>query len=137
MARPGLRILERLLRNQLGKAKDGNFILEKLASWERNLNGVLNGLLSTTDGPVTLLHMDLRIGNIHFLESEEPNGMEVKFSGWKLAGFGPCMNDVAFFLLSSLRSEDRVRNDMELVMIYYQTFLVRKLFLPNLKILCH
>jgi len=112
---------------------DGDTVMEKIVYWKENLYQILHDLLGPSTGPSTLLHMDLRPDNIHFHlleeddeveEEEETDELEVKVSGWKLASYGSSIHDVAFLLLSSFKTQDRRFHAHELILSYYEAFIV-------------
>ena len=65
-------------------------------------------------GPQTLLHGDAHIGNL-FLD-----GDRVGFLDWGMAKIGTPMRDLSFFLTMGLESDDRRRDERELVRHYVE-----------------
>jgi hypothetical protein len=68
---------------------------------------------SLTMRPVTLLHADAHIGNTYVL----PDG-NVGFLDWQVVRRGEWSQDVGYFLVSALTSEDRRRSERDLLEVY-------------------
>jgi hypothetical protein len=64
-------------------------------------------------GPLTLLHADAHIGNTYLLPDDE-----VGFLDWQVVRRGRWIQDVAYFLVGSLTTEDRRRHESDLVADY-------------------
>lgn len=86
-------------------ARDGNAIVDLWARFVATLSRE----------PVTLLHGDAHIGNTYVL----PDG-GVGFLDWQVAHRGGWEQDVAYFLVGALTTEDRRRHEADLVAEYRQ-----------------
>jgi len=68
--------------------------------------------------PNTLLHSDLRLGNV-ILPLGDRVGEPIVFFDWQLAGRGPGAYDVAYFLSGALAADAPDCDDLDLVRSYH------------------
>ncbi len=71
--------------------------------------------------PETLLHGDMRLDNVTFFPAEEPEPQPVVLFDWQLAGRGPGIYDIAYFLSGALTSDVSSESVVELVRGYHGT----------------
>jgi hypothetical protein len=71
--------------------------------------------------PISTIHGDYRLDNLLF----HPNGNQVVAVDWQTAALGPPLRDVAYFLGTSLTSEDRQHHEEQLVAAYHSAVLGR------------
>lgn len=73
----------------------------------------------TEPAPFSLIHGDYRLDNLLF----DPVTGEVTAVDWQTAAVGPPLRDVAYFLGTSMRSEDRAAHEESLVRGYHSALL--------------
>lgn len=128
---PKLRDLDFLMRPDEGTAammaqvmsKACNAFIERyaddLASEDaetlRHVCTVIERWQRTEPAPFSLIHGDYRLENLLF----DPVNGEVTAVDWQTAGIGPPLRDVAYFLGTSMRSEDRAAHEESLVRMYH------------------
>ena len=71
--------------------------------------------------PFSILHGDYRLDNLLF----DPVTGDATSVDWQAAAIGPPLRDVAYFLGTSLRSDDRAVHEQSLVRTYYSALLER------------
>jgi hypothetical protein len=69
--------------------------------------------------PFSVIHGDYRLDNLLF----DPVTGEVTAVDWQTAAIGPPLRDVAYFLGTSMRSEDRAAHEESLVRAYHSALL--------------
>lgn len=72
-----------------------------------------------SSAPETLLHCDLRLDNVSFPEPGAVEAHHVVFFDWQLAGRGPGVYDVAYFLSGALASGVSAETEHQLVRDYH------------------
>ncbi len=73
----------------------------------------------TEPAPFSVIHGDYRLDNLLF----DPVTGEVTAVDWQTAAIGPPLRDVAYFLGTSMRSEDRAAHEESLVGAYHSALL--------------
>lgn len=96
-----------------------NFFKDRLspddAATLRDAARVTTKWLTSRTTPFALLHGDYRLDNLMF----HPNGSEVIALDWQSLLVGPATRDVAYFLGTSLNTQDRRANEKDLVRAYH------------------
>ena len=85
----------------------------------RRVCTVIERWQATESSPFSLIHGDYRLDNLLF----DPVTGEVTTVDWQSAGIGPPLRDVAYFLGTSLESEDRAVHEEPLVRSYHSALL--------------
>ena len=82
----------------------------------REVSGVIYEWVLARPDPFAVIHGDYRLDNLMF----GPVDDDVVALDWQGAGAGPPLRDVAFFLGTSLASDDRRAHEQELIAGYHQ-----------------
>lgn len=81
----------------------------------RDAARVTTKFLTSRTTPFTLIHGDYRLDNLMF----HPSGSEVIALDWQSLTLGPSARDVAYFLGTSLHTQDRRASEKDLVRAYH------------------
>ena len=85
----------------------------------RRICAVIKRWQLTEPAPFSVIHGDYRLDNLLF----DPVTSEVTVVDWQTAAIGPPLRDVAYFLGTSMRSEDRAAHEQSLVRTYHTALL--------------
>ena len=93
---------------------------EKLTSMEKeiisDLGNSIHKYLVSTDRPKTLIHIDYRLDNMMF-----GGPYPIAVVDWQSCAFGCPLNDVSYFMGTSLKPEIRLGRETELLEHYFKT----------------